>query len=70
MMTMAWQIDRRAYGEYRIVEVFIGTFTQAYCHAMDLQAANRDGEYFANEVGFPVRGPNRNDPVQDAFAYL
>ena len=53
MQTSVYQIARRAFGAYTVVETMEGTLSQAILRAMDLQAERQDGEYFefaANET--------------------
>jgi hypothetical protein len=50
---MTYQITRRAYSEYTPVETFTGTYIAATLRSMELQFANKDGEYLVREMGAP-----------------
>ena len=45
MTSNVYQIVRRAYGSYTVVEMFEGNLSQAILRSMDLQAERQDGEY-------------------------
>jgi hypothetical protein len=60
MTYRTFTIARRAYGTYTKIKEFTGTWAAAECHAMQVQADRRDGEY---HVFFPgeemgSRGPS------------
>jgi hypothetical protein len=59
-MTTTYQITRRAYSEYTPVETFTGTYIAATLRSMDLQFANKDGEYLVREIGAPNWTPGQS----------
>lgn len=70
-MTKTYQIARRAFSKYTVIETGISGWVNAEIRAMELQAANQDGEYFTFRDDEIVGSrPSVNCPVQAAFAYL
>lgn len=51
MKTSVYQIARRAFGSYTVVETMEGTLVAASLRAMALQAERQDGEYFEYPEG-------------------
>jgi hypothetical protein len=50
-MTATYEIRRRAFGQYETVETVTGSHLDATARAMDLEFANRDGEYLVRKPG-------------------
>lgn len=68
---MTWQIVRRAYGQYTVIETNIESWLDAETKAMKMQFENKDGEYLTfSEEETPGQRKSEYNAVQDAFAYL
>lgn len=67
-MTATYEIRRRAFGQYATVETFSGSYLGAIGRAMDLEYANRDGEYLVRKPGEANWIPGACE--QSGFDYL
>lgn len=67
---MDYRIVRRAYGQFTEIEIVTG-WQSAMLRSMELEAANRDGEYLLRKIGEDYHRPAVTQcPVQAAWAYL
>ena len=71
-MINTYNIIRRAWGKYEVVDTVATSWVPAQCIAMKMQAVHRDGEYDTRVVGETLQrgGSNNQCEVQRAFAYL
>jgi hypothetical protein len=66
-----YQIAKRAYGRYEVIETGIVGWVAAETRASELQAKKQDGEYFTfRDDETPCSRPSEYCAVQAAFAYL
>lgn len=66
---MMYRIVCRAFGKFTEIET-AETWLNAELRAMELQAANNDGEYMTRMAGEADIRPSVQCPVQAAWAYL
>lgn len=68
MQVSTYQIARRAFSQYVVVETFTGTFVEVTLRCMELNQ-RRDGEYIEFREGETV-GQRPGQAFQSGFDYL